>query len=73
VAERGWTNGLSCSACRYENVVQKRCLYEGVNEQHILDFWRGEWGVRGGGLLCTNDDLLCYAVLCCAVLCCLQV
>lgn len=30
---------LSLPACRYENIVQIRCLYEGVTVQDMLDNW----------------------------------
>jgi len=38
--------------CRYENIVQIRCLYEGVTVQDMLDNWHDmlpakmkEWGL----------------------------
>lgn len=41
-----------CRTCRYENIVQIRCLYEGVTVQDMLDNWHDmlpakmkEWGL----------------------------
>lgn len=43
----------SCPRCRYENIIQIRCLYEGISVEQMLDEWETmlpakmkEWGLN---------------------------